>query len=86
MYNFSLFIVTTNHKGEGQVSYKYNKHVRQLKSLHLPALHLGCPHPYSLSLAVNGLSNTDSLLSLCLLMVVLSRLSQRYHHQCSVFT
>ena len=35
MYNCSLFIVTTNHKGEGQVSYKYNKHVRQLKSLHI---------------------------------------------------
>ena len=35
MYNCSLFIVTTNHKGEGQVSYKYNKHVRQLKSLHM---------------------------------------------------
>ena len=35
MYNCSLFIVTTNHKGEGQVNYKYNKHVRQLKSLHI---------------------------------------------------
>ena len=63
MYNCSLFIVTTNHKGEGQVSYKYNKHVRQLKSLHIRMckIVLQVPLPHGLPLYIALIPQSKAL-------------------------
>ena len=65
MYNCSLFIVTTNHKGEGQVSYKYNKHVRQLKSLQIYPYHIILWTKFIKILAVFSSSRLFVLLDRC---------------------